>query len=449
MIKLVIGMIVDMYENYQYYFNLFQQFCCTRSAVGKPGCEEKDIGFLVLPFRDIGPTEAPTIPAPVTETPTTAAPTTVVPTTETPTTAAPTTVVPTTEVPTTAAPTTVVPTTVVPTTEAPTTAAPTPVVPTTVAPTTETPITVAPTTVAATNETPAPTTVAPTTQTPITVAPTTVAATNESPAPTTAGAPTNETRSINASSSALHIKLENFKSLSSVAAKYFDLSKLMDGDQIELEGLFTTYQTGYHYLLIANCDANRIDLDVKGEIVVLNPFGYLPAQYYGFLPFYGAMSLFYILLIIIWSVLLYRNGESLLDVQRYITIVIVLSASEMIAWYLDYINFNDVGERRFIAFVFGILSSVIRKTVSRMLVIAVSMGFGVVQAELTTPTKRRIYLFGLLYFIFELGYEIITEKTRSGDFDVQNQYQMLIAFPVAGLDAFCFWWIFVGLATYF
>lgn len=94
------------------------------------------------------------------------------------------------------------------------------------------------------------------------------------------------------------------------------------------------------------------------------------------------------------------------------------------------------------------ISSVIRRAVSRMLVIAVAMGVGIVQAELTLATKRRVYIFGFLYLIFDGAYEIVTERSHSGEIDMHSATQMWVTFPVSALDAFCFWWVFISLATY-
>ena len=106
-------------------------------------------------------------------------------------------------------------------------------------------------------------------------------------------------------------------------------------EQFKIVGQFNTLKTGNHFVVLSNCNDKRVlsrKVMASGWLVAMNPYGYLPAELYGFLPFYEAMSIFYIALLIIWSIALYRFQDSLLDLQKYITIVLVLSAIEMVCF---------------------------------------------------------------------------------------------------------------------
>jgi hypothetical protein len=59
--------------------------------------------------------------------------------------------------------------------------------------------------------------------------------------------------------------------------------------------------------------------------------------------------------------------------------VLGLCLVEMATWYFDYVNYNQTGFRHVGPVVVGMLASVVRRAVSRMLVISVSLGFGVVK----------------------------------------------------------------------
>lgn len=52
---------------------------------------------------------------------------------------------------------------------------------------------------------------------------------------------------------------------------------------------------------------------------------------------------------------------------------------EMATWYFDYLHLNQKGVRHHGPFVLGLVTTVSRRMVSRMLVVAVSMGYGVVK----------------------------------------------------------------------
>ena len=173
----------------------------------------------------------------------------------------------------------------------------------------------------------------------------------------------------------------------------------------ELLGDFAVQMTGNHYVVVANCDPRIQTLNVAGPVVALNPFGFLPAELYGFLPFYAAMTLIYVTVTLGWLVLVMMHSDQLLPVQLHITGVLLLSLVEMLTWYLDYVNFNEVGERRAAPFLVGICAAVLRRTVSRMLVIAVSLGYGVVRSDLG-KSRSRLLAFGALYLVLECALEV-------------------------------------------
>ena len=54
--------------------------------------------------------------------------------------------------------------------------------------------------------------------------------------------------------------------------------------------------------------------------------------------------------------------------------------TEVMLWYFDYRNFNATGVRSVTVVVIAIIASVVRMTASRLLVVAVSVGFGVVKS---------------------------------------------------------------------
>jgi hypothetical protein len=42
--------------------------------------------------------------------------------------------------------------------------------------------------------------------------------------------------------------------------------------------------------------------------------------------------------------------------------------------------------------------------------------------------------------------QIVTELSHSGHTEMQNQWQLMLTFPVAALDGIAYWWIFVSLS---
>jgi hypothetical protein len=54
--------------------------------------------------------------------------------------------------------------------------------------------------------------------------------------------------------------------------------------------------------ILAVCNKHSGPVAINGKIESIDPYGYLPANLFGDLPFYGALSLAYSILGIIWMV---------------------------------------------------------------------------------------------------------------------------------------------------
>ena len=72
------------------------------------------------------------------------------------------------------------------------------------------------------------------------------------------------------------------------------------------------------------------------------------------------------------------TAQDVFALQHWITAVVALGMMEMSTWYFDYVNFNATGFRPYITTLYAVFLGCVRKTISRVLVLVVSMGFGVV-----------------------------------------------------------------------
>ena len=61
---------------------------------------------------------------------------------------------------------------------------------------------------------------------------------------------------------------------------------------------------------------------------------------------------------------------------------------EMSAWYFDYVNFNVSGQRPVLPTLWAVMLGCIRKTVSRTVILMVSLGYGVVLPVLSELQKK-------------------------------------------------------------
>uniref|UniRef100_F6ZJJ7 Transmembrane protein 87B n=1 Tax=Monodelphis domestica TaxID=13616 RepID=F6ZJJ7_MONDO len=115
--------------------------------------------------------------------------------------------------------------------------------------------------------------------------------------------------------------------------------------------------------------------------------------------FYMVMCIIYILYGILWLMWSACYWKDLLRIQFWIAAVIFLGMLEKAVFYAEYQNVNTTGLSSQGLLVFAELISAIKRTLARLLVIIVSLGYGIVKPRLGTVMHRVIGL-GALYFIF-------------------------------------------------
>jgi hypothetical protein len=91
------------------------------------------------------------------------------------------------------------------------------------------------------------------------------------------------------------------------------------------------------------------------------------------------MTIAYLIVGIFWLILSAIHWKQLLALQNCIAVVIFLGMVECITWYSDFLSYNLRGNFNWGAIAIGVLSSTVKRTFSRVLVLVVAMGFGVVK----------------------------------------------------------------------
>ncbi|KFK33330.1 hypothetical protein AALP_AA5G000200 [Arabis alpina] len=202
-------------------------------------------------------------------------------------------------------------------------------------------------------------------------------------------------------------------------------------------------KTGIYNLLFISCDPKLKGLKMTGKTVWKNPDGYLPGRMAPLMKFYVYMSFAYLLLAAVWFFQYLRFRMDILPLQHCITVVILLGLLEMLFWYLDYAHFNNTGTRPLALTTWVVTIGAFRKTVSRILILCVSMGFGVVKSTLGGLTSK-VLLVGVTYF---LASEMLDIAEHVGIIDdVSGRAKLFLVLPDAFLDAFLILWIFTSLS---
>ncbi|KAK4377119.1 hypothetical protein RND71_003415 [Anisodus tanguticus] len=202
-------------------------------------------------------------------------------------------------------------------------------------------------------------------------------------------------------------------------------------------------KTGMYNLFFISCDPKLKGMKVSGRTVWKNPDGYLPGRMSTLMKFYAIMTVAYILLAAIWCLQYVKHRQDVLPLQYYITGVIALGLLEMIFWYFDYAYFNNTGTRPVGLTTWVVTIGATRRTVSRLLILSISMGYGVVRPTLGGLTTK-VLLLGITYFVASILLNI-TEYVGTIN-DIAGRARVLLVLPDALLDAFLILWIFTSLS---
>ncbi|XP_058001853.1 uncharacterized protein LOC110654706 isoform X1 [Hevea brasiliensis] len=202
-------------------------------------------------------------------------------------------------------------------------------------------------------------------------------------------------------------------------------------------------RTGMYNLYFIHCDPNLEGLIIEGKTIWKNPTGYLPGRMAPLMKFYLFMSLAFVLLGFFWFSQYSRFWREVLPLQNCITLVIALGMFEMTLWYFDYAGFNDTGIRKTRITVWAVTFGTIKQTVARLIILMVSMGYGVVRPTLGGLTSKVILLGGTFFMASEV-LEIVENVGAIND--ISRKGRLFAVFPVAFLDAFFIIWTFTSLS---
>merc|ERR1711971_1028406 len=114
------------------------------------------------------------------------------------------------------------------------------------------------------------------------------------------------------------------------------------------------------------------------------------------------LGLSYLLFAFMFEALIHYN-----QTEKVESWMLALCLLEMATWYFHYVHLNNVGTVHHGPFILGLITTCGRRMVSRMLVVAVSTGYGVVKPTLRPSTRNKIWVLGLSYLLFAFMFEAL------------------------------------------
>ncbi|KAH7972296.1 hypothetical protein HPB52_010835 [Rhipicephalus sanguineus] len=195
----------------------------------------------------------------------------------------------------------------------------------------------------------------------------------------------------------------------------------------------------YMLLLHLRSDDNfsvQVDLALRGS------HGYLSAVDWPFLPFYGVMCGVYVVYAVVWLVVSALQWRDLLRIQFWIGGVIFLGMLEKAVFYAEYQSINTTGRSVQGAVLFAEVLSCLKRSLARLLVVVVSLGFGIVKPRLG-PMLHRVLGLGAAYFVMASVEGCLrTLKPKN----TPDRLLVVLGIGLALVDSVICWWIFSSLS---
>eukprot|EP01080_Neovahlkampfia_damariscottae_P001953 gene1953-1461_t len=192
-------------------------------------------------------------------------------------------------------------------------------------------------------------------------------------------------------------------------------------------------------------ETENVEIKINGKIELMNPYGYLQSESIGYYPFYGGLIILYLIFGFVWFYFILKYRSSVLNLQNWITIVLMLNIFQVSFIFFDYFLTNWLGYHSSLIILISVVLTMIKKCLSRILVLLVAMGMSTVFSDITTNKKYMITIYSFTYFI---GYSIYEISRILFFYDYFTKVTLIIlVIPVCLIDAIMFVWIFIELRS--
>ncbi|XP_026732560.1 transmembrane protein 87A [Trichoplusia ni] len=221
--------------------------------------------------------------------------------------------------------------------------------------------------------------------------------------------------------------------------------------EVKTDGVPTVSKSAHHnlltvenegiYVLKMSLSSNK-QFRATASVEMAAPSGYLSAAIWPLLPFFGIMCGVYTLLCTGWLLVCWLQWRDLLRIQYWIGGVALLGMVESATYYGVYSSINSSGYFNAEVYMFAEWISVAKRALARMLVIIVSLGFGIVKPRLG-PALQRVVGTGVLWGVLGGINAWLRLHHKAND---SNRDLLLSEVPLSLLDSAICWWVFVSLA---
>mmetsp|Transcript_19321 Transcript_19321/g.27777 ORF Transcript_19321/g.27777 Transcript_19321/m.27777 type:complete len:508 (-) Transcript_19321:109-1632(-) len=215
---------------------------------------------------------------------------------------------------------------------------------------------------------------------------------------------------------------------------------------------YTVNVESWHNVAFQLCSyqGRILSAELTGTVSFKNPYGYIPAELYGLLPFEGARAVAFILFTGYFLYYYLRYQESVLVLHKAIFGVLLVAAAEACMWFAAYLTINLTGHPYCCPFppvvVAALIMQIFRQTLSRTLLLVVSLGYGIVRPKLLNAEWIAVTAVTLLYFGIATTYEVASIVSLDVHPDEAPRSAGMLV-PSMLIDLLFLMWIYLALTS--
>uniref|UniRef100_A0A7S0GMJ3 GOST seven transmembrane domain-containing protein n=1 Tax=Proboscia inermis TaxID=420281 RepID=A0A7S0GMJ3_9STRA len=209
--------------------------------------------------------------------------------------------------------------------------------------------------------------------------------------------------------------------------------------------------SGMYVLIMANCLTTGREVYVEGEYSWKSKHGYLPGDLFDEMYFFAFLVIFNSILVVLYGSAMKKYEDAQIPIQKWIFAAMVIGFLETCTKYFNYRIWNSDGKQHWFPLYLGLMVGVSKRAFSRVLVVMVSLGWGVIRDDLGDQ-MRKIILLGGTYAGFSVARDIVAvvqvienEKMSVHFEDELFDALTILTFVVAAVDVSFYMWILDSL----
>jgi len=209
--------------------------------------------------------------------------------------------------------------------------------------------------------------------------------------------------------------------------------------------------SGTYVVAFANCNERGRKVIVEGKTVWKSRHGFLPGDLFGLMYFNVFLFGIYFVVFLWYAVTMKMYEDANIPIQNWVAATIFMGCMELFFKAGDLFVWNEDGYRFWIAFYIGIIMGVLKRGISRCLIVMVSLGWGVVRDDLG-PVLHRIRFLGGVYVAASLVRDIfaVVAYTEVQKLSQEEEVEIfdivtILRFSILLIDILFYIWIMDSL----